>query len=106
MSGCFLQGTLPVPATGQSRQAGRRAPRCLGASAPVTLLLRHSVDAAQRSMTLHCAAGNRTGETLHGVEVELVLGGPVAPGTLRPLRFALEPLLGGGAPTPGTRRCA
>jgi hypothetical protein len=40
-----------------------------GPFAPVSLTLSHSVDAAQRSITLRCAVVNRTMEEIRGVEV-------------------------------------
>lgn len=63
-----------------------------GPSAPLSLVLSHAVDAGRRSITLRCAVHNRTLEGIRGVEVELMLGGPVAPGHRRPLTFHLEPL--------------
>ncbi|KAL4423628.1 hypothetical protein ABPG77_009215 [Micractinium sp. CCAP 211/92] len=63
-----------------------------GPSAPLALELSHSVDAVRRSITLRCAVHNRTLEAIRGVEVELTLGGPVAPGHRRPLAFQLDPL--------------
>lgn len=42
-----------------------------GPSAPLALVLSHSVDAARRSITLRCAVHNRTLEAIKGVEVRL-----------------------------------
>ena len=46
-----------------------------GSSAPLALLLSHSVDSARRSLTLRCVVHNRTMEAIKGVEVGAVGGG-------------------------------
>ncbi|EFN51132.1 hypothetical protein CHLNCDRAFT_141330 [Chlorella variabilis] len=63
-----------------------------GPSTPLALSLSHSMDAANRSISLRCAVHNRTMEAIRGVEVELMLGGPVVPGHRRPLSFQLQAL--------------
>jgi hypothetical protein len=40
-----------------------------GPSAPLALVLHHSVDSAKRAITLRCAVHNRTLEAIKGVEV-------------------------------------
>ncbi|KAL4439824.1 hypothetical protein ABPG75_002825 [Micractinium tetrahymenae] len=96
----LLQLTSILTGTGDAAGASAAAAggvEVTGPSAPLALVLRHSVDVVRRSITLRCAVHNCTLEAIKGVEVELTLGGPVAPGHRRPLTFQLEPLLPAGS---------
>ncbi len=65
-----------------------------GPSAPLALVLHHSVDSAKRAITLRCAVHNRTLEVIKGVEVRCaalryaVLAVPAMPAVLAALWFA------------------
>lgn len=63
-----------------------------GPATPVSLTLSHSIDPGAGTIRLRCCAANLTLQPLAGVEVTLLLGGPVAGANRRPLNYRLAPL--------------
>lgn len=58
-----------VQENGASGAGGVSGVEVTGSSAPLALVLSHSVDAGRRAITLRCAVHNRTMEAIKGVEV-------------------------------------
>ena len=69
-----------------------------GPAAPISLSLSHSIDPGAGSIRLRCSATNHTLQTVTGVAVTLLLGGPIA-GNRRPLLFRLSTLPPGESST-------
>jgi hypothetical protein len=68
-------GGAAAAATAAAASGGGGGVEVTGPSAPLSLVLSHRVDAAQRGITLRCAVHNRTMEAIRGVEVSARLGG-------------------------------
>jgi len=64
---------------------------CTGVLSPVALSFSHKVEPASSTIRLKCCLQNNTSQTIAGLEVQILLGGPIAMHR-RPLVFKIAPL--------------